>query len=91
MKFLTFKSRQEFLDALHGADLICDELGIIIKYGQSLPSDLVPQNYHWVPFYDTHTCEHHIQRLLLENIRLRTELNSVKARLLLLLTHQIPA
>jgi hypothetical protein len=91
MKFLTFKSHQEFLDALQNSDLICDELGIIVKYDQSLPPDLVPQNYHWVPFYNTHTCEHHIQRLLSENIRLRTELNSVKSRLLLLLTHQIPA
>jgi hypothetical protein len=91
MKFLTFKSRQEFLDALHGADLICDELGIVAKHGQSLPSDLIPENHHWVPFYYTSTCEQHIQHFLSENTRLRTELNSVKARLLLLLTHQIPA
>jgi hypothetical protein len=91
MRFLTFDSRQEFLDALQDADLICDELSIVVKYGQPLPPDLVPQDHHWVPLYDTHTCERHIQRLLSENIRLQKELTSVKSRLLLLITNQIPA
>jgi hypothetical protein len=90
MRFLTFHNRQDFYNALQSADLISDELGLIIKYGQQLPADLIPEDHHWVPFYDTHTCDQHLQRLLDDNRKLRDRLATTNSRLLAFLTNQQP-